>query len=440
MPNLNQNEASSTDNNAGLHPDVEERLKWWAEKHNKTLDDATGDFFTYLKMELGVDDFSNEEDDFLIDAAETFVVERRVMSGTSSANATELVGYFVGVDPKMRDGQQRKREPAVQAAMKDLDEAIQLGVVARAYTENGVWMLEKKDGNVATEEPADSKPWFLFEEYGLSIAILQNNPEWSRYGEPITPYRWQRTYYFFGNEKDNFLDDQRLLRITVTSSDPDNWFVPQLFSECTLKVRAQSANVKPEWADTYNAFALPGAINFGNSFVDEPLQAVIRPDKLIPESSNYVKDLSLLAEVFETKQEVIPGYNPVGPLVFVRGKVSDMRKEARESEWDPIGRDYSMSISSFDLMRTFNGGMRQNLPCYIHGLLGDEGHPFEVATDEGWKPYAVKSTVIVFGRLSVRVTDDGPQPAIKTFGVFAVPRLAIPAGEGGETSTSQYGE
>ena len=440
MPNLNQNEASSTDNNAGLHPDVEERLKWWAEKHNKTLDDATGDFFTYLKMELGVDDFSNEEDDFLIDAAETFVVERRVMSGTSSANATELVGYFVGVDPKMRDGQQRKREPAVQAAMENLDGAMQLGLVARAYTEDGVWMLDKGEEQVKTDEPADEIPWFLYEENGLKLAILQNNPEWSRYGEPITPYRWQRTYYFFGNEKDNFLDDQRLLRITVTSSDPDNWFVPQLFSECTLKVRAQSANVKPEWADTYNAFALPGAIKFGNDFVDEQLRTVIRPDKLIPESSNYVKDLSLLAEVFETKQEVIPGYNPVGPLVFVRGKVSDMRKEARESEWDPIGHDYSMSISSFDLMRTFNGGMRQNLPCYIHGLLGDEGHPFEVATDEGWKPYAVKSTVVVFGRLSVRVTDDGPQPAIKTFGVFAVPRLAIPAGEGGETSTSQYGE
>jgi hypothetical protein len=188
MPNLNQNDASSTDNNAGLHPDVEERLKWWAEKHNKTLDDATGDFFTYLKMELGVDDFSNEEDDFLIDAAETFVVERRVMSGTSSANATELVGYFVGVDPKMRDGQQRKREPAVQAAMKDLDEAIQLGVVARAYTEDGVWMLDKGEEQVKTDEPADETPWFLYEENGLQLAILQNNPEWSRYGEPMATH------------------------------------------------------------------------------------------------------------------------------------------------------------------------------------------------------------------------------------------------------------
>ena len=83
------------------------------------------------------------------------------------------------------------RGTAVTAAMNDLDEAIQLGLVARAYTEDGVWMLEKKDGPVKTEESADEKPWFLFEEHGLSIAILQNNKEWSRFGEPITPYRWQ---------------------------------------------------------------------------------------------------------------------------------------------------------------------------------------------------------------------------------------------------------
>lgn len=439
MPNLNQNEAKTNEqNNAGLHPEVEERLKWWAEKNAKTLDDATGEFFTYLKAEMGVSNPSDEDDEFMVDAAETFVVERRVMSGGAN-NATQLVGYFVGVDPKMRDGQERKRTPAVSAALNNLDDAIQQGLVARAYTENGVWMLEKKDGAVATEEPADTKPWFLFDEQGLSIAILQNNPEWSRYGEPITPFRYQRTYHFLGNVKDNFLDEQRLLRITVTSNNPEEWFVPQMFSPCTLKVRQQSANVKPEWADTYNAYALPGALTYGDDFVDEEVRAVIQPSKLIPELNAYIGDMSTLAEVFETRQEVIPGYNPVGPMVFVRGKVSDMRKEARETEWDPTGHDYSMSISSFDLMRTFNGGRRQNLPCYIHGLLGDAGHPFEVATDDGWKPYAVKSTVIVFGRLSVRATDDGVEPAIKTLGVYAVPRLAIPAGEGGETSLDQYG-
>lgn len=440
MPNLNKN--NGAENKNGLHEEVVERLTWWAEKNGKTMNEAVDEFNAYLLAELGVVDAKAEEDDLLIEAAETFIVERRVMSGgTSNNNAVELVGYFVGVDPKVRDGQERRRAPAVSAALDNLDDAIQNGLVARAYTEGGVWMLEKKDGEVVkTEESADAKPWFLFEEHGLSVAILQNNPDWARYGEPVTPYRHQRTYYFLGNEKNNFTDEQRILRITVTSKDESDWHVPQLFKEGTLKVMPQSKNVKPEWADTYNAYALPSSFTYGNDFVDDEIKPVIVAEKLIPSLDAHIKDLSTLAEVFETRQQVVSGYNPVGPLVFVKGKVNDMRKEARDSEWDPIGHDYSMSITSFDLMRNFAGGRRESLPCYIHGLLGDLGHPFEVSSDEGWKPYAIKSTVIVFGRLSSKVTDDGVQPSIKTFGVYAVPRLAIPAGEGGETSLNQYGE
>lgn len=437
---MNLNNPNDNDDN-GMNKEVEERLKWWAEKHAKTLDDATAEFFTYLKNELAVNNPSDEDDDFLIEAAETFVVERRVFSGSSSQNFTELVGYFVGIDPKTRDAQANKRNPAIQAATNDLDDAIQQGLVARAFTENGVWMLEKKDGVVSTEESADEKPWFLVEDNGLSVAILQNNSQWSRFGEPITPYRWQRTYYFLGNDKDMFMDDQRVLRITATSNNPDEWYVPQMFTECTLKVRPQRADVKPEWADTYNSYQLPGAVTFGNEFVDESVRPFIKAEKLVPSTKNFIGDLSTLAEVFETRQEIVPGYNPVGPLVFIKGKVSDLRKEPRETEYDPLGYDYSMSISSFDLMRNFNGDMsRQNLPCYVHGLLGDKGHPFHTQTEEGFKPYAVKSTVLVFGRLSVRATDNGVRPGIKTFGVYAIPRLAIPGGEGGETTTDQFGE
>ena len=91
----------------------------------------------------------------------------------------------------------------------------------------------------------------------LSIAILQNNPEWARFGEPITPYRWQRTTTSSATRKTTSWMNSVCFASLSHQTTRTEWFIPQLFTECTLKVRSQSANVKPEWADTYNAFHSP---------------------------------------------------------------------------------------------------------------------------------------------------------------------------------------
>jgi hypothetical protein len=438
--NLSPNNNSPNNDQPALHPDVQDRLKWWSEKHNKTMEQAREEFTAYLLADLGISNPRDEDDEFMIDAAEAFMVERRVMSSTSSANATELVGYFIGVDSKVRDGQERKRAPAVSAALENLNEAISMGLVARAYTENGVWMLEKKDGPVKTEESADEEPWFLFKEHGLSIAILQNNPDWSRYGEAITPYRWQRTYHFFGNEKADFMDSQDTLRITVTSKNPEEWHVPQMFEPCALKVRARSGTPSPGWENVWNALPFPAAITYGD-IVEEQYEDAIKPERLLPSADAFVKDLSTLGEIFDTQSETIAGFNqPIGPMVFIKAKVSDLRLEPSDYEYDPTGHTYFMRVTSFDLMRTFGEGSRRDIGVGIHGFLGDEAHPFEYATEEGYMPYAIKSTVIIYGRLGVTVKEEGIIPKINAVGIYAVPRLAIPAGKGGDTSVEQYGE
>lgn len=424
-------------NEQTYHTEVEERLKWWAEKHSKTIQEARDSFTAYLASDLGISNPSDEEDDFLIEAAESFMVERRVMSSMSSANATELVGFFIGVDAKVRDSQERKRAPAVSAALNDMSEAINLGLVARAYTENGVWMLEKKDGPVKTEDSADEKPWFLFEEHGLSIAILQNNPDWSRFGEPITPYRWQRTYHFYGNEKGDFIDSQNHLRITVTSKNADDWHVPQMFSPCTLKVRARNSTPSKGWEDVWNGLPFPSAVTYGD-IVEEQYKDAVKAERLLPTSANFVQDLSTLGEIFQTKSETIAGIpNPVGPMVVIKAKVSDLRLEPSDYEYDPTGHTYFMRVTSFDLMRSFEDN-RRDIGVGIHGFLGDEGRCFEYATVDGYKPYAIKSTVFIYGRLGMTVKDDAQIPKINAVGIYAVPRLAIPGGEGGETGVDQY--
>ena len=436
--NIENQNNSLNNKQTPFHGEVEERLKWWAEKHSKTIEQAREEYSAYLVAELGISNPSDEDDDFLIEAAETFMVERRVMSSTSSANATQLVGYFIGVDSKVRDGQERKRAPAVSAALSNLDEAIQMGLVARAFTQDGVWMLEKKDGVVKTEESADDKPWFLYEEHGLSIAILQNNPDWSRHGEPVTPYRWQRNYHFFGAEKEDFIDSQNTLRITVTSKNPDEWHVPQMFSPCTLKVRARTGTPSKGWEDVWNALPFPASITYGG-IVEEQYADAIRPEKLLPTADAFVEDLSSLGEVFDTQSETIAGFNqPIGPMILIKARVSDLRLEPSDYEYDPTGHTYFMRVTSFDLMRTFGEDNRRDINVSIHGFLGDEAHPFEVATEEGYKPYAVKSTVIIYGRLGAVIKDEGSFPKINAVGIYAVPRLAIPAGEGGDTSLGQY--
>ena len=69
-------------NERQMPSEVIERLKWWAQLHGKTDAEAQTEYIHYLSDNLAVDDWTQEEDYFLIEAAENFVVERRVRSGS----------------------------------------------------------------------------------------------------------------------------------------------------------------------------------------------------------------------------------------------------------------------------------------------------------------------------------------------------------------------
>jgi hypothetical protein len=75
----------------------------------------------------------------------------------------------------------------------------------------------------------------------------------------------------------------------------------------------------------------------------------------------------------------------------------------------------------------------------VGGFLNDQYHPFSFKDGNTWKPYAERSTVLVFGRLGVRQTeDDGEVPQVTAFGIHAVPRFVVPAADGGNPSTEQF--
>jgi hypothetical protein len=424
--------------------EVQERLRWYAEQHSVSEDEAAKQYLDYIEEHLGIVNLNEEDEDFLVDAAETFVVERRVMQ-SPGGSAMEWVGCFIAMEPKMRDKREKMRLNALSQAGSDLSKAIDSGVVARAFVENSVWMLEKANGIVASTQERfveGEDPWFLVRDSGMTLCLLQNNPDWARHGEPIAPSLWSRTYRFYGNEPHMYADEMKSIRIDVGgSTEEDVSQIVKIGQACKIQLRPQPDNVNEGWEDVYRAGNnFFNNITYTDDFVEESDRAYLKGEILMGGLDCYVGDLTELMEVYQNQSETIPGYDtPIGPLVCIKGKVTDINRAGYDTDYDPYGKDFTMRVSSFALQREFASDMwRREVSVRVHGLLGSEGHAFDYEGREGWKPYAIKSTVYIFGRLGVRATEDGKVPNIKATGIYVPPRLAIPAGEGGDTSLDQF--
>ena len=427
-----------------LPEEVKERLRWYAEQHSVSEDEAAKQYLDYIEEHLGIVNPNEEDEDFLVDAAETFVVERRVMQAPGGSTV-EWVGCFIAIEPKIRDKRANIREQALSEARKDLTNAINGGKIARAFVEGGVWMLEKANGIVASTQERfveGEDPWFLVRDSGMTLCLLQSNPDWARHGEPIAPSLFSRTYRFYGNEPEMYADDMQAIRIDVGgATEEDVSKAVRIGQACKIQLRPQGT-VTEGWEDSYRAannfFA---NVVYTDDFVDESDRQYLKGEILMGGMDSYVADLTELMEVYQNQSEKVSGYDtPVGPLVCIKGKVTDINRTGYETEYDPYGKDFSMRVSSFQLQREFANDMwRKEITVRVHGFLGDECHAFDYEGREGWKPYAIKSTVYIFGRLGVRATDEGQVPAMKAMGIFVPPRLAIPAGEGGDTSLDQFG-
>ena len=427
-----------------LPEEVKERLRWYAEQHSVSEDEAAKQYLDYIEEHLGIVNPNEEDEDFLVDAAETFVVERRVMQAPGGSTV-EWVGCFIAIEPKIRDKRANIREQALSEARKDLTNAFNGGKIARAFVEGGVWMLEKANGIVASTQERfveGEDPWFLVRDSGMTLCLLQSNPDWARHGEPIAPSLFSRTYRFYGNEPEMYADDMQAIRIDVGgATEEDVSKAVRIGQACKIQLRPQGT-VTEGWEDSYRAannfFA---NVVYTDDFVAESDRQYLKGEILMGGMDSYVADLTELMEVYHNQSEKVSGYDtPVGPLVCIKGKVTDINRTGYETEYDPYGKDFSMRVSSFQLQREFANDMwRKEITVRVHGFLGDECHAFDYEGREGWKPYAIKSTVYIFGRLGVRATDEGQVPAMKAMGIFVPPRLAIPAGEGGDTSLDQFG-
>lgn len=443
---MNTTDENGNENGMNWPDGVTERLSWWAENNSKTLVEAYAEFIVYLRETLGIDSPADEDDDFLEESAETFVVaDARKMGG---GGTIDFVGWFVGVDKKVADKRAGDRQTAINAVRQGMGDAIASGLVARAYVENGHWMLESKDSVRQTEESAEGDdPWWMIRDGGADFAMLQTNSEWDSFGKPIRPSMWSRTYYFLGNTAESFNDDIALWAIRVGDPDGAPSFPVAEGVPCRVKVRPPRENQQTDMLFVTAANKFQTTIRYTDDFVDEADRSLLAPERMWPNHELYC-DLPDLEELYETGSKMVPGIpNPIGPLVIVKGKVTYVNRDGWEDSFgdDPSGMRYPMSISSFSLQRENPDGPRREVSCIMHGHLVKENHALDYRDGDRWLPYANKSTVFVFGRLGTRpIKDDSGNeidrvPRINALGVYAVPRLVIPAGEGGDTSLDQYG-
>jgi|TARA_E500000305_G_C4029609_1_gene244173 hypothetical protein len=416
---------------------VLERLQGYADASGIPVADAQQKFVEYLSDKYAVDNWQDEDEDFLIEASEGMVVTRR--SGGGGLQTENWVGMFVGSDGKTRDKRRWLREQALNAWNEDPDKAVSAGIVARCVKENGVWCLVKADGTHPTEEPEDTVPWFLLNTDKGPIALLQTG-EWSSKGDPIRHELLARYHYFLGNTEKEFGNSVGLFRLESTDVNAQvaEW------KPCRLKVVPNTKeNQNPDFADV---FRLPrkwtNDVVYTTDFVEADLQPQLAPEKFAvnPAVHNNFCSLTDMLERYHSGLKEVAGLNPIGPLGIIKGKVTSLFKEGWDNEYDPSGKSYNLRLTSWDLQREHPSGLRSEVNVRISGHHRENCHAFEYLDGDSWRPYAERSTVLVFGRFGVRQTeDDGEVPQITAFGIFAVPRFVVPAAEGGNTGTDQFG-
>ena len=414
---------------------VVERLQGYADANGVTLDDAKQKFVQFLSDKYAVENWQDEDEDFLIEASEGFVVQRR--SGGSSFETVNFVGMLVGVDGKWRDKRKNLRDQAVAAYLEEPGKAVEAGLVAECWKEDGSWHLSKADGLHDTEEPEDEDPWFLWETGNGPIAILQTG-DYDSKGDPVRPVLKSRYYYFLGNNEADFGTDVSIWRLDSSVIDA----TPTMWKPCRLKVIPNTReDVNPDFADILRVPRnWANEIVYTDDFVDTDVRAQLAPEKfgVNPAIHKHHVALPNLLEYYQRNMKEVPGINPVGPLAIVKGKVTSLFKEGWDNDYDETGKVYNLRLTSWDLQKEHPSGLRSEVSVRISGNLKENGHAFEYNDGADWKAYAERSTVLVFGRLGVRATDSGEVPQVNAFGVFAVPRFVVPAPEGGDSNAEQF--
>jgi len=421
--------------------EVMKRFKMQAERTGESIDHVIETFLKLIEKEWGCDDWMKEDDDLLIDWSESMLtIDRRGGSSSGGSNMVTFVGEWLGVEGTTRDRNVWALSNATQKFENDPNGAVSEGLVGHYYKQDGEWVINTSKEQVKTNEPDTEKPSMGFRSGNDWICLL-----WPS-GAPRIPINIGRYYHFRGNENGAF----------VKNGDIQNWRVDMTGENKDLKVDIgrpvkiqvrMSKSKKPEWQDVLNvSWNFSETMEYTDDWVDEDKKSLLNPFKFWIQE-DYAADLYVplteLEEAYDAGKRIFStsdgGEGTTGPLVVSKGVVTRMSISGNESEWDETGRNYSIHITSSFLETMFQKGARSEVACWVSGGCHDLTHPFSFRDidDELWG-YAERSSVLVFGRLKMRIQDNEKIPQFNVMGVYTDGQHARRRVDGGNTSEEQF--
>tara|TARA_R110001599_G_scaffold66869_1_gene189257 strand:- start:761 stop:2071 length:1311 start_codon:yes stop_codon:yes gene_type:complete len=428
------NEEDEFEGAKALPDGVIERIKAQAERTKKSVEETTKQYLDFIKDEFSCDDPYVEDEDLLLDWAESaFVTMRRTGSG-ASGSTTAFVGCFVGVGDKRTDRMDWRRRRAISDFTDDPAQAIESGRLGVYAEQEGKWQLHTSSDPVLTDQPTNEAPLHGFKADGKWVTFVTTMGQ-----RPYPSVRMGRYLYFLGNEEGEFVNNSNieLWRVDATDDAADAEY--QIGRPCRIQVRLPGEKVSENFKDVLGtSMNFLDTIEYTDAFVTEEVRPLLKPSVfwLNGDFHDMYVPIDELGEAYDTRSRSFEGRDgstgTAGPLVFTKGTVSRMSSEPRASEYDQEGFNYSLSLS--------HGTLSDDVTGWISFGSARGGDPFSAGWGEESFPYAERSTVLVFGRIGMRVSDGKARPKLNIFGVYADPRRGRRRADGGDTGLDQFKE
>lgn len=411
-PNAFAQVAEQTD----LPAPVLERISAYADRSGKGTGEVRKEYLAYIENEYSCTDWQAEDEDLLVDWAEQMFVQTRRVGSGSNANSGTWVGVFIGKDKNLADRMTGLIKWNLEQFDKDPEQAVSSGRMGIYERKDGEWHLTSAS-TTKSLGAGDTPP------YGI-----KHGDQWlaltSRSGDPTPNVKMGRYAYFLGGEQEDFVKNAtvRQWRVDLTEENADMHL--DIGRPCTITVKPPKEGGNPAFADvlqTYGDF-MP---NYDyDKFPLSPMQYLTNTqlhDMFVP--------IENLEQAYESGKQTGSTGITYGPLLITKGTVSRMSSSPRDSDYDPAGYNYNLTVSS-----TIHG----DIDCWIPGHVGDQTSPFTAGWGDDRFDYAERSTVLVFGRVGLKERDGLVTPKMNVMGVYADPRRARRRATGGDTGLGQF--